>query len=340
VTRAHGEPLATGQLKQSPEDFRVDELLDFEPAGEGEHLMIQVRKRDRTTDQVTRQLARLAGVRARNIGCCGMKDRHAVTTQWFSLPWPIKRESPDPGDWSERLDGADCLRIERHDRKLRRGAHALNRFELRVDLDGAVDADALAARIQAIAERGVPNAFGSQRFGREGRNLEQFEAMDRPPGIVLSAARSALFNRVLDARVRDGSWNRLLDGEWCMLNHSNSGFLADADDPALQRRTEEGDLHPSGPMPGRASDGPVGVAQAREQAWLADAAPWIDKLAALGVEASRRPLRVIPEQLRILRHEANSVVLSFALPPGSFATTVVSECIDFDGYLHQRSSNS
>ncbi len=95
VAKAHGAALATGHLKRTPEDFQVDEELAFEPAGEGEHLMVQLRKRDRTTDQIARQLARLAGARSRNIGYCGMKDRYAVTSQWLSLIHTSEPTRPD-----------------------------------------------------------------------------------------------------------------------------------------------------------------------------------------------------------------------------------------------------
>ncbi len=340
VAKAHGAALATGHLKRTPEDFQVDEELAFEPAGEGEHLMVQLRKRDRTTDQIARQLARLAGARSRNIGYCGMKDRYAVTSQWFSLPWPIKRELPDCAAWSDQLDNAECLQLVRHDRKLRRGAHASNRFRIAIELVTPVDAGLLQRRIDEIGEQGVPNAFGPQRFGRQGRNLDEFESRERPAGIILSAARSALFNRVLNARVRDGTWNRLIDGEWCMLNRSNSGFVAEAIDDELAARAGEGDVHPSGPLPGRAADGPVGEAQAREVDALSEAGAWIDKLATLRVDGARRPLRVIPDGLCILQHDTGSLTLSFGLPPGSFATAVVAECIDTDEYLHQSSSSS
>lgn len=328
LSAALGAPLGRGRLRVTPEDFQVDEHLAFEPAGDGEHLMIQVRKRDANTDTVARHLARRAGVRAKNVGYCGMKDRHAVTTQWFSLPWPIKKPVPEADEWSDAGQGITVLRLARHDRKLRRGAHAANRFRVVIRLDAPVDAAAVEARVALMRRRGVPNGFGPQRFGWGGANLQRFEAQDKPAGIVLSAARSALFNHVLEQRIIDGSWDQLRPGEWCCLTGSRSGFVVEGVDATLQRRLDEADLHPSGPMPGRGGDGPLGEALAREQAWLAPAAAWIDKLTQLRVDAQRRPLRVIPQQLQWKQQDDDSLVLEFELPPGSFATSVVAECIE------------
>ncbi|PWN57382.1 tRNA pseudouridine(13) synthase TruD [Abyssibacter profundi] len=330
LTPALGAPLGRGRLRVTPEDFQVDEQLAFTPAGEGEHLMLQVCKRNANTDTVARHLARQAGVRAKNVGYCGMKDRHAVTTQWFSLPWPIKRDLPDPAAWSDPGQGIHIRQLDRHDRKLRRGAHAANRFRLVLRLETPLDPTAVAERLDQMRACGVPNGFGPQRFGWGGSNLERFEAQDRPTGIVLSAARSALFNHVLEQRITDGSWDQLIPGEWVCLSGSRSGFLAESVDETLLARLKAGDLHPSGPMPGRAGDGPAGEALAREQAWLAPASKWLEKLGVCGVDALRRPLRVIPQHLQWEQEDRDSLTLCFELPPGSFATSVVAECIETD----------
>jgi len=219
--RVLGQPDARGLIRSCPEDFRVDEELGFEADGEGEHLLIHLRKRNRNTDQVARQLARHAGVRARDVSYCGLKDRVAVTTQWFSIWLPGK---PDP-DWSSlEDDDVKILSQTRHRKKLPRGALRANRFTLVLrELEG--DREALEKRLVRVLEQGVPNYFGEQRFGRGGSNLQAAQSMfaghrvkDRHlRGLYLSAARSFLFNEVLAARIAEGNWNQVLAGEALML---------------------------------------------------------------------------------------------------------------------------
>jgi len=203
--RALGTPEASAQVRACPEDFRVDELRDGEPDGEGEHLLLHIRKRNRNTDEVARALARCAGVRARDVSYCGLKDRVAVTTQWFSVWLPGKS---DP-DWSPILsEDLELLSQVRTRRKLQRGGLRGNQFTLVLrEVQG--DRAALEERLATVVEHGVPNYFGEQRFGREGSNLAAAEAMfggrrvkdHHRRGLYLSAARSLLFNEVLAARV-------------------------------------------------------------------------------------------------------------------------------------------
>lgn len=323
VPCALGPPLAAGQLRVTPDDFCVDEVLGFEPSGEGEHWLLQITKRGRNTMDVVDALAAATGVRVRDIGFCGMKDRHAVTTQWFSLPWPIRS---DPPALAELGEGIHVAALRRHDRKLRRGAHKANHFRIRVELDTPVPAAALADRVALLERRGVPNAFGPQRFGRQGSNLGRFAGSRKPSGMALSAARSALFNAVLARRVTDGSWDQPLDGEWCMLDGSRSGFVAEAVDTTLVARCQAMDVHPSGPMPGRAGDGPQARAAALEGEVLGDFADSIDKLSRCRVDAARRPLRVRADAPTVAAHDASGVTLDFALPAGAFATSVIDQC--------------
>lgn len=303
--------------------------IDLE--GEGEHLWLHVEKVELGTPQAAAVLAGHYGVRPRDVGYAGLKDRHARTRQWFSVPLPATAEPPAPPG----TDNLRCLEAVRHRRKLRRGAHSGNRFRLTLrEVDG--DRDALEADLARIAREGCPNYFGTQRFGRGDGNIELARALlggrrlrrGTQRSLALSAARSALFNAVLAARVGDGSWNRLLDGEAAMLDGSRSVFpVADASDPTLQRRLDEFDIHPSGPLPGGGDRVVTAAAADLEDRLLAPYSKAVSALAGLRVDADRRALRLRPQDLSWEWPEDETLVLGFALPPGAFATVVLREAL-------------
>ncbi|HEB93462.1 MAG TPA: tRNA pseudouridine(13) synthase TruD [Gammaproteobacteria bacterium] len=330
--RALGAPQASAQLRACPEDFCVDELRDGEPDGEGEHLLLHIRKRNRNTDEVARALARCAGVRARNVSYCGLKDRVAVTTQWFSLWLPGK---PDP-DWSPILDeNLVLLGQARTRRKLQRGGLRGNRFTLLLrEVQG--DREALEKRLAAVAEHGVPNYFGEQRFGREGSNLAAAEAMfggrrvkDRHRrGLYLSAARSLLFNEVLAARVRDASWNRALPGEALQLAGSRSFFVANEIDDEIADRLASRDVLPSGPLWGRGELPSMAAARAVEEAVLVSHGDFREGLEKAGLKQERRALRLPVVDLRWRWLDGGQdLQLIFSLPAGCYATAVLREWV-------------
>lgn len=302
---ALGRPGVTARFRTEPEDFRVDELLGFEPSGTGEHVVLQLQKRGDNTPWLARQIAQLADVGNQDVGYCGLKDRHAVTTQWFSIYLP-KGEAPD---WTAlNSDSVTLLQVSRHERKLRPGMHLGNRFEIRLrDLEG--DREALAERLSAVAADGVPNYFGEQRFGIESSNLVLAEELlvqgkriknRQRRGLALSAARSYLFNQVLSARVEAGTWTQCLPGE-ASLNEGASG-----------------------PLWGRGRLASEDTALALEQAVLAAWTDWCHGLEHVGLSQERRVLRLRPEQLRY-DLEGRDLVLRFALPPGTYATAVLRE---------------
>ena len=329
---AHGVPPVSGRLRETPEDFVVEEILGFEPDGSGGHALLVVEKRGANTAWVGAQLARAARVAVRDVGWSGQKDRNAVTRQAYSLPWPA--QVPVETCLEFAGEGFRVLSARRHGRKLRPGSHRANRFELRVR---AVQGDpvALAARLATVAAHGVPDYFGPQRFGRDGGNLERARAWATGGGaprdrgdrsFALSAARSAIFNAVLAERVRRGDWNRLLQGEAVMLDGRRSFFRADAIDATLAGRCEAMDVHPSGPLWGRGESPAQGDALAVE-ALVAAAHP---ELCALlegeGLEHERRALRL---PVRGLHWSLQDGVLSvgFELPRGAFATAVLHEVV-------------
>ena len=327
--RAWGGPLPRGVMRATPGDFQVREQLNFTPDRAGVHVLVKIRKRGVNTEWVARRLAALAGVKRHAIGYAGLKDRHAVTDQWFSVDLSGREE---PG-W-RRLESEEItvLEVTRHTRKLRQGAVAANAFQ--VTLRGVTgDTGTLEARLQCIADEGVPNYFGEQRFGRD--NLERARAMFRGEikvrdrfkrGIYLSAARALLFNRVLARRVEAGAWNRILPGDALILHGSNSFFVCEEKD-ALQERLQIGDIHPSGPLWGRGELPCKGDAAALENTALAGDGLWRKGLEEAGLKQQRRSLRVIPREMTWHMPSAQVLRMRFILPAGSYATAVLREVV-------------
>lgn len=324
VRPAYTPLLGAATLRATPEDFQVEEVLGFEPSGDGEHLLVQIEKRGLTTQQAAQQLARAAGVRARNVGWAGLKDKAAVTRQTLSMPWPIKRGLPEL-----RSDPSmQVLAVTRHHRKLRPGSHRANRFVIRCHTAAPVAPAELQARAVAVRGGGVPNAFGPQRFGRDGDNVAQFLETDpeqRCPGILISAARSLVFNAVLDARIADGTWNTGMAGEWMILDGSNSGFAAETDDAVLASRLTAFDIHPSGPLPGSGETVARGAVAKLETEIFRRHSGVVERLLSREVAADRRALRVGVPDLQFSCPADQVVELAFTLPPGSFATAVVDQ---------------
>ncbi len=328
-SRAHGEPPLTGVLRATAGDFVVEELLGFEPDAGSGHVLVQVEKTDANTPYVARALARFAGVRPADVGFAGLKDRRAVATQWFSVPRQRAVE------WTGFAgEGFRVLAAHPHSRKLRRGALAGNRFRITVR-EVAGEVGDLPARMAVLEREGVPNYFGPQRFGREGANIERVAAWvaggelprgREERGFVLSAARALAFNAVLDARVRAGSWNRLLAGEVVNLAGSGSVFVAEEIDGELEARAAALDIHPTGPLPGRGGRQPVAAAGAAEALALAPCGALCARLADAGVDASRRALR-LPVAGLGWSLDGTTLALEFQLPRGAFATAVLAEVV-------------
>ena len=326
--RAYGDAVLTAQLRVQVEDFQVDEDLGFDPSGEGEQLFLQIEKRGANTAWVAEQLAQWAGVARHAVSYAGMKDRHAVTRQAFTVHLP-GRESP-PLD-TLAIEGVSVLSQTRHRRKLPRGALRGNRFRLLLrDVSG--DRDAIETRLQAIRDGGVPNAFGEQRFGRGGDNVEAARAMFAgrrlrrdQRSMLLSAVRSELFNRVLAARVADGSWNTGLDGEVWMLDGRHSVFGPEPLDATLRARAAEGDIHPTGPLWGRGESLPAGDALQRELTALAGTDELRDGLEKAGLKQERRALRVRAGDMDWSWPSDDQLLLAFALPAGSYATVLLAQ---------------
>jgi tRNA pseudouridine13 synthase len=332
LATAHGSPPTGGRIRVAADDFVVEELLGFDPDGAGAHVLLSVEKRGANTGWVAAQLARAAGVQACDVGYSGQKDRHALTRQSYSLPWPVA--APLDACLAFAGEGYRVLSAARHGRKLRPGSHRGNRFAIRVrDTDG--DAGAIDARLRVIADEGVPNYFGPQRFGREQGNLTRARCWaeggaaprDRVQrGFALSAARSEIFNRVVDERVRRGDWNRLLPGEAVMLDGRRSFFAAPEIDALLDDRCRRMDVHPSGPLWGRGESAATGAAREVEDAIVGGEPGLARVLESERLDQERRSLRLPVRSLR-WTHEAGALLMEFELPRGTFATAVLHELL-------------
>lgn len=338
LARAHGPAVLSADIRTTPEDFRVEELDAFAASGSGEHLLLTVEKRGMNTAFAAQRIARWAGVPEAAVGHAGLKDRHALTRQRFSVHLP-KKQAPDVA----ALESEDfhVILAEWHARKLPRGALAGNRFDLLLrSVQG--DRTAIDARLQAIAARGVPNYFGEQRFGRDAGNVAAALAMfagrrvrREQRGLLLSAARSELFNRVLSRRVATGSWERGLAGEVWMLDGSRSVFGPEPFNAELATRLAAFDIHPTAPLWGAGALRSEGDALALErEALAADPAPALRAgLEAAGLRQERRATRLRPDALA-WEWNGDALRLGFALPPGAYATAVLAEL----GALEDRSS--
>lgn len=324
---AWGEPPLRATLRAVAEDFVVEELIGFEPSGSGEHAWLLVEKRGANTEWVARQLARAAGVPVAAVGYAGLKDRHALTRQHYTVHLG-KRPSPD---WFALANPEfRVCAATRHRRKLPRGAHAGNRFRIRLRACSG-DRDAATVRLARIAAEGVPNWFGAQRFGLDGSNLGRARALadgarlDRfERGIALSAARAALFNAVLAARVGDGTWNRARAGDVFQFDRGGSVFGPADVGEDVAARVAAGSIHPTGPLWGRGELTSAGPVAALERAAAAADAGLADLLERAGLRQERRALRALP---RAFTHawEGECLDLGFELGRGAYATAVVGE---------------
>ncbi|MGO9831160.1 MAG: tRNA pseudouridine(13) synthase TruD [Myxococcaceae bacterium] len=323
-------PGTGGRLKEAPEDFLVEEVPAFAPTGRGEHLWLWVKKRGRETAEVARALARAAAVDVREVGYAGLKDRQAVTTQAFTVPWA------GPGPLGELgLEGVQVLRTERTERKLRTGQLWGNAF--RVRLREPHTPQAASVVLQRLVQKGLPNYFGPQRFGRAADNAARGRALllgQRLPGRVdrlqrrlyLSAYQALLFNRALAARLSAGLYGRALLGD--VLRRADSGGLfVCLDVEREQPRVDSLEVSPTGPMFGwKVKPVPEGEVGAAEAALLAsEGLPEGALRSGKGeTEGARRPYASRLAEVEAAQ-EGKDVWLGFRLPRGSYATVLLDE---------------
>ena len=353
---ATGKPELLARIKQHWDDFRVDEELGFAPTGAGEHLLLRIEKAGQSTTEVARQISSTLGISDSDIGYSGMKDRQARTRQWFSIRLDQAAEAELGRLQSDQLQ---ILEQSRNQRKLQIGAHKANHFQLilrevmGVNASGAeppaTNAEAsLDRKLQTLAHQGVPNYFGSQRFGRDLSNLHQVRELlrteasqavatrnryrhKRKRSMLYSAARAYLFNQLLSARITRGNWASYVDGDVLNLNHTKRCFLVEpgAWGPELQQRLDELDIHITGLLPGRIDSKDRYVTRGQsadtEKAVCKEFAELVTGLEQQGLSAARRPLRFQVQQLQWQWLDSTTVSLAFTLPTGAYATSLLRE---------------
>lgn len=350
--------LTQGTIKQRPEDFVVDEIPAYEPSGSGSHLYVRFKKTNLTTDDAVRAFATALGVERRDIGVAGLKDKVGITTQWISIP--AEDHSVDERIASVAIDGVEILEHRRHGNKLKTGHLKGNQFTIVVrDIDPA-RLDEVARALERIKSEGVPNAFGAQRFGREGDTHEVARAWltgkARAPAdprlrrFHFSALQSAIFNAVLEHRIDKEVWNVPVLGD--LLKKEDTGGVFVCTDVQLDRgRAERGELCPTGPIVGDRMRQPADEAYELEQRVVGPLIEGIDlrRARSLG-EGTRRPLKLRVAELSHATMVASSVDetgsrgsrgsrdktgasglsnagcalrVRFVLPKGAYATTVL-----------------
>ena len=362
-------PLRQATYKAHATDFVVNEILPLAFTGEGEHLWLHIEKLGINTAYLAKLLSEWAEIPLRDVGYSGLKDRHALTTQWFSLRLP-KKQLPESEFAPVDIGANESLTIlaqQWHNKKLNRGTHRANQFIITLrdiqfaDLEATASEQDLSAKksdksaveqhLANISTTGVPNYFGPQRFGRNGNNVREALALFARPApesrpqpkkskrkqapreqnsMELSAARSLIFNEILAARVRDGSWNTGLAGEVFNLDGSGSIFAAEQLDDALRARLASGDIHPTAVMWGTSNDKVTSAAADIENDIVQHSALLLQLATGLEqreIKAQRRALRLPIEALIWRWMDEQTLVLDFTLTTGSFATSVLASLV-------------
>ena len=324
-----GTPQQAGRLKAEFADFIVREELGYPLAGEGEFVAVKVRKTNANTLFVGEQLAKFVGISAKNMSYAGLKDRHAVTEQWFCLHLAGK-ETPDFSTFA--CEGVEILEVTRHNRKIRTGALEGNHFELL--LRDVVETDELKQRLNQLQAVGFPNYFTEQRFGRDGHNLTQAQrwasgeisVKDRKKrSFYLSVARSEVFNLVVSQRIAEQQMQTVLLGDYLQLAGSNSFFEVKAEDLVQsQQRLKESDVLLTAPLIGENS---LELnANESEKAIVAQQENLIGLMKKERMNAARRAMLCKPQNLS-WNFEPEGLRLKFFLNSGSYATALVRELI-------------
>lgn len=332
-----GKPQQTGRLKSEFADFIVHEELGYEMSGEGEFVVVKVRKTNANTLYVGEKLAAFVGIHAKNMSYAGLKDRHAVTEQWFCLHL-LGKDTPDFSAF--QLEGVEILNVTRHHRKIRIGSLMGNHFDIL--LRDVKETEELQQRLMNLQAVGFPNYFTEQRFGRDGQNLTQalrwangeIRVKERQKrSFYLSAARSEIFNRLVSERIEDGLITQVLAGDKLQLAGSKSWFIAEQGElEALNKRLESGDILLTAALIGKESGEETerqdekSSACEREAALIQTYSPLLNLMKEEKVKAARRPMLVKPQDLQ-WQFCSEGLHLSFFLEAGSYATSLVRELI-------------
>ncbi len=344
--------LAAGRIKAAPEDFVVDEIPSYGPSGTGEHLWLNIRKRDKNTLDAIRAIANALGADVRQAGHAGMKDKFAITTQALTLLRPPKtaRAEFESAARQLQLEGIEIAEVSWHENKLKPGHLRGNRFDIRIRDVSMVDAERAIGLLRRVGKEGVPNFFGEQRFGRAGDNaaraLAWLRGEERGPRdmrqrqFLFSSLQSHVFNHVLDARIADGTWHTPIEGD-VLKKHETGGLFTCVDVETDRERARAGELSPTGPMFGTKMRAAEGLTKVLEDAIMLQQLGENFPLEATSKwgEGTRRALRVWVEELTAeaemppfegtQQPTKTTVRVRFVLPKGAYATTVLASAFTF-----------
>lgn len=328
LPNAHYAELPRGEIRTSNSDFKVEEVLVFEPSGQGEHLFLQLEKSGCNTDWVIKRIEKIFGLSSKDVGYAGKKDRNSISSQWFSLHLPGKEVQPELIE----CESIKLIRATRHNKKLRVGSVKENRFEIIIrNLTSKIDQEAL----QRICQNGFPNYFGNQRFGRDFGNLDKAHELlvDRKKiknrnlkGLVLSSARSLLFNLQLAKRLEANNWLVLVAGDCINLNNSQSYYHLENLSKEEQRRVDEGDTHVCGWLAGKQPSEATTEALELEMSATKEYQSWLLGLERFNLNSQRRPYRAFVKELEVIE-QGNYARFSFSLGRGCFATALLKELV-------------
>jgi tRNA pseudouridine13 synthase len=323
----------SADLKTNDEDFVVDEVMPVQMSGEGEHSWLNITKKSTNTDFVATQLAKHAGVKPVAVSYAGLKDRNAVTTQWFSVHLPGMAEP----DWNELVsEDFKINKVIRHNRKLKRGALSANRFEIRLRQLQGEESD-WQQRLEQIAENGVPNYFGKQRFGHNMNNLSRaFDLVEKNKlrrmkphkrGIYLSAMRSWIFNEILSSRIHVGIFAQALQGDVMMLADSHACF-SEAINADIEARLANKEIHLTAAMWGKGASMASDSISSMEQQVADKYSEFAGSLEKAGMKQERRSMRLLPVNMQWQFEADKNLIVSFELTKGSYATALLRELGD------------
>lgn len=357
-------PLFNAHIKSQLSDFKVIETLSFEPSGDGEHTFLHIEKTGLNTAYVAEEIAKFAKLPLRAVSYAGRKDKFATTSQWFGIYFGGKQaKGAVVPDWNTlAIDGVKILDITKNQRKLRTGAIKNNGFEIilrkltNIETNDLYTLDAvkhtlmpkLQQRLDDISRLGVPNYYGNQRFGelikpdgsvQLGGNLIMAERLINGEEIrnrnkrsmAISALRSWLFNQAVSYRLAQIDYNQIMAGDALALAGTNSFFIYDEQAPEsaqVPNRIEQRDVQITAPLWGKGRLDSVGVARTFEESFAQQHPIVCQALVDLDLEQQRRAVLLFPQNAKvelIAEDQKASVKLSFSLPSGCFATSVLKE---------------
>ncbi len=327
-----GKPTAKGKIKAKPEHFKVIENLGYEFAGSGEHLMVSIRKTGENTSFVANELAKACGVKSKDVSWAGLKDRHAVTEQWLSVHLPTAG-FPNLALFQSQHPSIEILAMTRHNKKLRPGDLAGNHFE--VTLSEVTDVEEVLKRLEVVAQQGVPNYFGNQRFGKDGNNLNEARRWGRENvrtrdqnqrSLYLSTARSWIFNRIVSSRIEQNCFYRFVEGDVALFNGEQI-LVSSEQVTEFNQLLSQDEAQISAALAGDNALPTQLEAQRLEQLFIDEEEDLMKLIRGNRMRHDRRAISLKAQDLT-WQVDGDSITLKFALDAGSFATSIVRELIE------------